>query len=70
MTDTANIEEPVKEVSTELNFKNLDYLQRFMSPQGSLHSRKRTGFNARQQRKLKRAVKYARFLALLPFVNR
>jgi len=63
-------EETVKVTSTEIHYKNLDYLQRFLSPHGALHSRQRTGFNARQQRKLKRAVKYARLMALLPYVNR
>ncbi|RMH03443.1 MAG: 30S ribosomal protein S18 [Planctomycetota bacterium] len=52
------------------DFKDIETLQRFLSPQGKLHSRKRTGLNARQQRQLKHAVKHARFLALLPYENR
>ena len=52
------------------DFKDIETLQRFISPQGKIHSRQRTGLNARQQRRLKNAVKYARFIALLPYMNR
>jgi len=59
---------PAKPTS-DFDHKDTETLLRFLSPQGSLHSRKRTGLNARQQRQLKMAVKNARFLALLPHVN-
>lgn len=52
------------------DYKDLETLQRFLSPQGRIHSRKRTGLDARKQRELKMAIKTARFLALLPFTNR
>jgi small subunit ribosomal protein S18 len=53
-----------------LDYKNLEYLTRLLSPQGKIPSRKRTGFSGQDQRKLAQAVKMARFLALLPFVGK
>jgi small subunit ribosomal protein S18 len=41
-----------------------------VSAQGKLYGRKRTGTMSHFQRKLKLAVKRARFLALLPYVAR
>ncbi len=53
----------------ELDYKNLSLLQRMLSTQGKLFSRKRTGLTAAGQRKIAEAVKRARFLGLLPFVS-
>ncbi|MCX8228643.1 MAG: 30S ribosomal protein S18 [Planctomycetota bacterium] len=49
------------------DYKDIETLQRYMNAQGRIHSAQRTGLKARQQRKLKRAIKYARFLSLLPY---
>ncbi|MCC7139089.1 MAG: 30S ribosomal protein S18 [Planctomycetes bacterium] len=54
----------------EVDYKDLATLQKMVSAQGKLYGRKRTGTMSRFQRKLKLAVKRARFLALLPFVAR
>lgn len=51
------------------DFKDVESLQRHLSPQARIHSAKRTGLTAREQRQLKRAIKYARFLALLPYTT-
>lgn len=53
----------------KFDYKDLETLQRYLNSQGKLYSAKRTGLSARQQRQLKRAVKYARTLALLPYAN-
>lgn len=53
----------------QFDFKDLESLQRFLSPQARIHSAKRTGLSAREQRQLKQAIKYARFLALLPYTT-
>ena len=45
-------------------------LQKMVSAQGKLYARKRTGTMAHFQRKVRRAVKRARYLALLPYVGR
>lgn len=60
---------------TRARVENVDYkdvatLQKMVSAQGKLYGRKRTGTAAHFQRKVDRAVKRARFLALLPYVGR
>lgn len=54
----------------EINYKNVNVLQKVSSPQGKMYGRKRLGACAKCQRKLKQAVKRARFLALLRYVGR
>jgi small subunit ribosomal protein S18 len=51
-----------------LDFKDVAMLKKFVTAQGKLMSRKRTGLSASGQSALARAVKRARFLALLPYV--
>jgi small subunit ribosomal protein S18 len=53
----------------ELDYKNIPYLASLMSPQFRIYPRKRTGFSGKDQRKLKRAIKRARFLALIPYTS-
>jgi len=53
----------------EVDYKNLALLQRLMSAQGKLFSRKRSGLPAPIRREVSRAVKRARFIALLPYVS-
>ena len=51
-----------REVEPEepLDYKNIGYLAKFVSPNGRILSRKRTGFSGQNQRKLARAIKNAR----------
>lgn len=44
-------------------------LERFLNDQGKILPRRITGVTAKQQRMVTTAVKYARHLALLPFVE-
>lgn len=53
-----------------LEYKNVPYLSKFLTPNGKIQSRKRTGFSGQNQRLLAQAVKQARFLGLMPFVGR
>lgn len=53
----------------KINYKDLDYLRKFLTPQGQILSRRRTGFCNQCQRQLKKAIKQARHLSLLPFVG-
>lgn len=53
----------------ELDYKNIAVLQRLLSAQGKMFSRKRSGLSAPLQRAATRAVKRARFMALLPYVS-
>ena len=53
-----------------LDYKNVGYLSKFLSPNGRIQSRKRTGFSGQNQRKLANAIKRSRIVGLLPFVGR
>jgi len=53
----------------KIDYKDLEYLQKFLTPQGQILSRRRTGFCTQCQRQLKKAIKQARHLSLLPFVG-
>ena len=56
--------------ATDVDYKDVPTLQKMVSAQGKLYGRKRTGTQAHFQRKVRLAVKRARFLALLPYVGR
>lgn len=52
-----------------LNYKDVTTLSRFITEQGKLLPRRTTKVTSAFQRKLSRAVKRARYLALLPYVR-
>jgi small subunit ribosomal protein S18 len=56
-----------KKESRCFDYKDIEGLQLYVTSQGMLLPAKRSGLNAREQRRLKRAIKQARFLALLPY---
>ena len=51
-----------------MDYKDLDNLQRLMSSEAAIFSKKRSGNCSRHQRQVKEAVKRARFLSLLPYL--
>lgn len=53
----------------DVDYKDTAMLQRLISAQGKLFSRKRTGLSADCQRKVALALKRARFMAMLPYVT-
>ena len=60
----------IKDGKCIVDYKDVRTLTKLITPQGKLYSRKRSGACAYSQRRIKVAVKRARFLALLPFVGR
>jgi small subunit ribosomal protein S18 len=50
-----------------IDYKDFSTLRRFLSEQGQILSRRKTGTCARHQRRLTIAIKRARHLALLPY---
>ncbi len=50
-----------------IDYKDIDILQRLLTNRGKIYSRKRSGNCAGCQRKMKKAIKRARYMALLPF---
>ena len=53
----------------EIDYKNVDVLSKYISKKGKILPRKTTGTCAFHQRKLAKAIKRARIIALLPFVE-
>lgn len=51
-----------------IDYKDIEILKKFLNPSGKIMNHKRTGVTSKNQRQLTLAVKYARFLGLLPFV--
>ncbi|KAG6540493.1 hypothetical protein Mapa_018177 [Marchantia paleacea] len=52
-----------------IDYKNISLLRRFVSEQGKILSRRMNRLTSKQQRLLTIAIKRARILALLPFLN-
>ncbi len=50
-----------------LDYKNIEFLRRFISERGRIEQRRKAGTCAKHQRALAQAIKRARHLALLPF---
>jgi len=50
-----------------VDYKDIETLQKLLTHRGKIYSRKRSGNCAGCQRKVKRAIKRARLMALLPF---
>jgi small subunit ribosomal protein S18 len=65
-------EEETKEIDLRaieyVDYKNVDFLKRFLNEQGKMMPRRVGDVPAKTQRQITRAVKRARHLALLPFV--
>ena len=53
----------------EIDYKNLDLLKDYITETGKIVPSRITGTSARYQRQLARAVKRARYLALLPYTD-
>ena len=61
--------EKVKVKDEDLDYKNVELLKKCVGGQGQMFSRRRTGLSAQRQRMLKSAIKRARHLGLMPFVE-
>ncbi len=54
---------------TNPSFKDVDNLQKFLSPRKKIMNREDTSVCAKHQRVLTKELKYARYLALIPYVS-
>ena len=52
-----------------IDYKDVELLKKFISPSGKISARRITGTNAKYQRQLARAIKNARYMALLPYIQ-
>ena len=51
-----------------IDWKDVDYLKRFIPERGKIMPRRISGVSAKDQRRIAKAIKRARAMALLPFV--
>ncbi len=51
------------------DYKDVDKLMAHLNPHSRMFNRRRSGLSAKQQREFARAVKRARFMALVPYVS-
>ena len=54
---------------TNPDYKDVDNLEKFISPRKKILHSEKSGVCAKHQRKLSKHIKYARFLALLPYTS-
>jgi len=55
---------------TNINYKDVKLLRRFVNDQGKIMPRRVTGTSSKMHRKLVRAIKRARSIALMPYIER
>lgn len=53
--------------NVEIDYKNVELLKKFVTPNGKITPRRVTGTCAKHQRELAVAIKNARLMGLLPF---
>ena len=51
-----------------IDYKDVETLKKFIAPSGRISPRRLTGTSAKYQRELAKAIKRARYMALLPYV--
>ena len=54
----------------EIDYKDVKLLRRFVNDQGKIMPRRITGTSAKMHRKLVRAIKRSRSIALMPYVEK
>ena len=52
-----------------IDYKDVELLQKFITPTGKIAPRHATGTSAKYQRELAKAIKNARFMGLLPYIQ-
>jgi len=52
-----------------VDWKDVDFLKRFIPERGKIMPRRISGINAKDQRRIAQAIKRARSMALIPFVT-
>lgn len=52
-----------------IDYKDIELLKKFLTPSAKIMARRRTCVSAKNQRKLSLAIKQARFMGLLPYIQ-
>ena len=58
-----------KSAIEHIDYKDVTRLGAYVNPHSRMFNRRRTGFSAKSQRDFAQAVKRARFLALMPYIQ-
>tara|TARA_Y100000748_G_C15194516_1_gene370853 strand:- start:161 stop:376 length:216 start_codon:yes stop_codon:yes gene_type:complete len=66
---TEEITKKKSDMIDEIDYKNLSFLKKFISESGKISPRRVAGTSAKEQRRVNKAIKIARHLALLPFCD-
>jgi len=53
----------------KIDFKNTEIIVRFMSDMHKIRPKRKTGVCSKHQKKLVKAIKRARYMALVPYTN-
>ena len=53
----------------DIDYKNIGILRKFISESGKISPRRVAGTTAKEQRRINKAIKIARYVALLPFCD-
>jgi|TARA_B110000259_G_scaffold184267_2_gene230964 small subunit ribosomal protein S18 len=69
MNTSKNRFSPIK-AGEMIDYKNIDLLSKFVTEQGKILPRRVTRLSAKQQRSVTKAIKQARVLGSLPFINK
>ena len=59
----------LEDAKKNFHYKNIDLLKRYITETGKIIPARVSNVSASEQRKLTKAVKIARFLALLPYTD-
>ncbi len=52
-----------------IDYKDIETLKKYLNQHGRIIARKHTGLSDKNQKKVTKAIKNARYLALIPFVK-
>jgi len=55
--------------SIDPDYKDVENLEKFLTPRKKIVSREKSGVCAKHQRALSKQIKYARYLALIPYTS-
>lgn len=52
-----------------IDYKDIETLRKFINPHGRMIAGKRSGVSAKSQRQLSNAIKRARYMGLIPYIQ-
>ncbi len=65
-----NQDKPTETINLQhTDYKDITRIRTHLNPHARMHGRKRTHFKAKEQRDFARAVKRARYMALVPYLQ-